>query len=90
MGPPFFFSRSFAPWRRSSKDRAASGCHSRVGPGFKGSSMQNPLAESAASDPEDRELVCQAQDGNREAHLSTCPNYFGLTKQIYYAILPRQ
>src|SRR6266508_3747205 len=29
--------------------------------------MQNPFAESAASDPEDRELVCQAQGGNREA-----------------------
>src|ERR1700704_5731307 len=29
--------------------------------------MRNPLAESAPSDPEDRELVCQAQDGNREA-----------------------
>ena len=29
--------------------------------------MRNPLAESAASDAEDRELVCQAQDGNREA-----------------------
>ena len=29
--------------------------------------MRNPFAESAASDPEDRELVRQAQDGNREA-----------------------
>jgi RNA polymerase sigma factor (sigma-70 family) len=29
--------------------------------------MQNPLAESAASDPEDRELVGQAQNGSREA-----------------------
>src|SRR5882672_2258412 len=29
--------------------------------------MQNPLAESVASDPEDRELVGQAQNGNREA-----------------------
>jgi DNA-directed RNA polymerase specialized sigma24 family protein len=29
--------------------------------------MQNPLAESAANDPEDRELVCQAQGGNRDA-----------------------
>ncbi len=29
--------------------------------------MRNPLAESAASAPEDRELVCQAQGGNREA-----------------------
>ena len=29
--------------------------------------MQNPLADSAASDPGDRELVCQAQGGNREA-----------------------
>jgi len=29
--------------------------------------MRNPLAESAASDPEDRELARQAQGGNREA-----------------------
>ncbi len=29
--------------------------------------MPNPLSESAASDPEDRELVCQAQAGNRDA-----------------------
>jgi RNA polymerase sigma factor (sigma-70 family) len=29
--------------------------------------MRNPLEESAASDAEDRELVCQAQKGNREA-----------------------
>src|SRR5579864_2152748 len=29
--------------------------------------MQNPFAESAAFDPEDRELVHQAQGGNREA-----------------------
>src|SRR5437660_7608504 len=29
--------------------------------------MRNPLAESSASDPEDRELVRQAQGGNREA-----------------------
>ena len=29
--------------------------------------MRNPLAGSAASDAEDRELVCQAQGGNREA-----------------------
>jgi hypothetical protein len=29
--------------------------------------VRNPLAESAAADPEDRELVCQAQGGNREA-----------------------
>src|SRR5258708_35897699 len=29
--------------------------------------MQNPFAERAASDPEDRELVRQAQGGNREA-----------------------
>jgi RNA polymerase sigma factor (sigma-70 family) len=29
--------------------------------------MQNPFAESVASDPEDRELVRQAQGGNREA-----------------------
>src|SRR5260221_8224125 len=29
--------------------------------------MQNPLAESAAADPEDQELVRQAQGGNREA-----------------------
>jgi len=29
--------------------------------------MQNPLAESPASEPEDRELVCQAQGGNRDA-----------------------
>jgi len=29
--------------------------------------VPNPLAESAASDPEDRELVCRAQGGNREA-----------------------
>ena len=30
-------------------------------------SMRNPLAETAASDAEGRELVCQAQDGNRDA-----------------------
>ena len=29
--------------------------------------MQNPFAECAASDPEDRELVRQVQEGNREA-----------------------
>jgi RNA polymerase sigma factor (sigma-70 family) len=29
--------------------------------------VRNPLAESAAFDPDDRELVCQAQGGNREA-----------------------
>lgn len=29
--------------------------------------MRNPLAERAASDPEDRELVCQAEGGHREA-----------------------
>src|SRR5215217_5326027 len=29
--------------------------------------MRNPLAESTASDGEDRELVCRAQGGNREA-----------------------
>jgi RNA polymerase sigma factor (sigma-70 family) len=29
--------------------------------------MHNPFAQSAASDPEDRELVRQAQGGNREA-----------------------
>jgi RNA polymerase sigma factor (sigma-70 family) len=29
--------------------------------------VRNPLAESADSDPDDRELVCQAQGGNREA-----------------------
>jgi RNA polymerase sigma factor (sigma-70 family) len=29
--------------------------------------MQNPLAESPAADSEDRELVCQARDGNQEA-----------------------
>jgi DNA-directed RNA polymerase specialized sigma24 family protein len=29
--------------------------------------VRNPLAESAASESADRELVCQAQGGNREA-----------------------
>jgi RNA polymerase sigma factor (sigma-70 family) len=29
--------------------------------------VRNPLLESAPSDPEDRELVCQVQSGNREA-----------------------
>jgi RNA polymerase sigma factor (sigma-70 family) len=29
--------------------------------------VRNPLAESAASDPEDAELVCRAQGGSREA-----------------------
>src|SRR6266536_4870188 len=35
--------------------------------------MRNPLLENTASDPEDRELVCRAQGGNREAleHLIT-------------------
>jgi hypothetical protein len=29
--------------------------------------VRNPFAEDPAFDPEDRELVCQAQNGNREA-----------------------
>jgi DNA-directed RNA polymerase specialized sigma24 family protein len=31
------------------------------------SSVRNPLADNAASDPDDRQLVSQAQAGHREA-----------------------